>query len=108
MLALDELHGEAPLLACREKLIERDEVGMRQIGEGAELLLEAIEVGGGVVKEGLEGDHRVARLVARQVDDAHAAGAEQTDDVDIGKPGGSQRYRAARRGRLLSVPAPRR
>jgi len=40
---VDELHREEPDIALHVQLMQRDQVGMNQIGEGAEFLLEAIE-----------------------------------------------------------------
>ena len=51
------------------------------VGERAELPLEAVEGVGLGVQEGLEGDDLVALAVVGLVDDAHAAGAEATPDA---------------------------
>ena len=40
---LDELHRDVPGVALRRELVQPHEVGVRQVGEGAELALEALE-----------------------------------------------------------------
>ena len=57
---------------------------MRDVGERAELVLEAAERGGVEVAQRLERDDLVPLAIERLVDDAHAAGAEPAlDDEPI-------------------------
>ena len=64
------------LVALGDELVERDEVRVRDVGERAELALEADDGAAVDVAQGLERDHLVALAIERLVDDAHAAGAE--------------------------------
>ncbi len=78
--SLEQLHGEAPGPAVLEELVERQQVRVRERGEGAELLLEEIERGRILPAHGLERHAVPALAVVDLVDRAHAAGAEQADD----------------------------
>ncbi len=73
--ALDQLHREEPLVA-REQVIEGDQVGVDDVGEGAELVLEAVRVDAVDVAHGLERDLGLLDPVVDPVHDAHAAGAQ--------------------------------
>ena len=84
--ALDALHGEEPLLAVREQLVQRDEVGVRDVGQGAELVLEAIERAVGVGPQHLQRDPRVALAVERFVDDAEGARTQPPLDHEPVRP----------------------
>ena len=74
--AVDELHREEPLVAVREQLVQGHEVGMGDVGQGPELLLEAIERAPGADPQRLEGDVGVALPVQDFVDDAEGPGAQ--------------------------------
>ena len=78
----DQLHREEPLLVAGGKLVEGHEVGVRDVGEGPELLLEAHERRGRDVSQRLEGDDHVPLPVDRAVDDAVAARAEALLDLE--------------------------
>ena len=65
-------------------VVDGEDVGVVEGGDGAGLELEALEavgVGGDVVVEDLEGDVAAEAGVAGAVDLAHAAGPEQLDDL---------------------------
>ena len=77
VLALEPLHGEeAGAVALHLQLVEADDVGVGDVGDAAELLLELVEGGGGQPGHRLERDVLLACLVERFVDDTHAAHAE--------------------------------
>ena len=73
---IEQLHGEEPVLAVGDQLIERDEMGMGDAQEGAKLLLEAEDRGGAGPAHHLEGDRAAALAVVRAEDDTHPAAAE--------------------------------
>src|SRR5687768_10725359 len=69
--ARDILHGEEPLLTIRHHFIERDQVGMDNIGETAKFALKPIERFGILLGfiEGLEGDNMVGLEILRLIND---------------------------------------
>src|ERR1039457_2219722 len=42
-LSLDELHGEEPLMAVRQQLVQSGQVGMRDVGQRAKLVLQPVK-----------------------------------------------------------------
>ena len=81
-LAGDELHRHEQVLVVAAELVDLDDVGVREPGEGLGLALEP-ELGGHVgdlAQQQLDGDLAVEALVVAGVDDAHAAAAELADD----------------------------
>ena len=76
---LDQLHGHQPALLGVEELVELHEVGVVQVGEGPELLLEPVEARAVRLPQGLEGHHATIPLVANLVDHAGAALAERLE-----------------------------
>jgi hypothetical protein len=91
--ALEQLHREEHVVAGGDELVERDEVGMRDVGEGAELLLEAVEAVGIEPAQRLERHRHLALAIERLVDDTEAAGADHLLD---GKSTGASEIHARR------------
>ncbi len=80
--SVDELHREEPPVPLRQELVERDEVGMHEIRERAELLLEEVQRGGVPTPQGLEG-HDVRMLhIEDLIDDAVGARAQAPLDLE--------------------------
>ena len=77
ILALDQLHREKPAPLVLAQIEQADEVRVVQLGDDAELLLEAQEPGRIVVQHHLEGDATARRSVLDLVDRPHPADAEQ-------------------------------
>jgi hypothetical protein len=92
-LALDVLHGEVDLAVVLADLVDLDDVGVGQAGEGLGLAA-AAGADVGVVAAGedeFDCDLAVELLVVGGVDDAHAAGADAAEDgeaADAGRLGG--------------------
>ena len=84
--ALHQLHGEEPVVLILDQLAEGDEVGVGDVLERAELVLEGEQLLRAHGAQGLERDPRVALAIDRLVDHAHAAGAEATDDLETAGP----------------------
>ena len=82
--ALDQLHGEEPAIVLAEQLVELDQVGVGEAREGAELLLEAVEIVGDDRAQQLEGDAGVAGGVEHLEDGAEAARAEPAPHLEAG------------------------
>ena len=66
--------------------MERHQVGMRHVGQGPELLLEAEDGRGIGLLQGLQGHRHAALLVERPVDDSHATTAELAFDAIATQP----------------------
>jgi hypothetical protein len=79
---LDQLHREEPLVAGRDQLVQRGQVGMADVGQLAELALELVEGGGVAVAQGLERHGAGALAVVGLIHDAHPAGAEAPDELE--------------------------
>jgi hypothetical protein len=95
-LALEQLgHGVGDAVVPAE-VVDREDVRMRERGDGLGLALEARErvgVGGQLRGEDLDGDVAVELRVAGAVDLAHPAGAERREDFVGPETGpGSQRH----------------
>ena len=94
--ARDELHGEEADALVGEELVEVDEVRVPDVGEGAKLLFQVIEIVRGHSVQRLEGDVGGELGVVRAVDDPHPPIPEPRQDA---KPRRDQpeRRRAMRR-----------
>jgi len=79
-VAFDVLHREEPLVGARDELVEGDQVGMHDVGERSELLLEAVQRHGVDARQGLERHARIPLAVVGLIDDTHAAGPDLTDN----------------------------
>ena len=79
--AVDDLHREEAVLRLDEELVEVDQVRVRDVREGPELALEAVERVGVGVRQGLEGDGPIAPAVVGLEDDTHGACAEASADL---------------------------
>ncbi len=79
-IPVDELHGEEPKLAVGNQVVEGHQIGVGNIGQGAELLLEAEQRRGVRPLHRLERDSSVASAVVSLVDDSHAAAAHLAED----------------------------
>jgi hypothetical protein len=71
--ALDQLHGVKPVAVFADQLAQAHQVRVRQIGERAELALEAPQVLRIERAQRLERNARTALVVPRLVDHAHTA-----------------------------------
>jgi hypothetical protein len=85
--ALDELHGDEDVVLVGADVVDRDDVGVREAGHRLGLAQEAsagdvLALAAEVRVEQLDGDLAVELGVPRGVDDAHAAGADQAQDVE--------------------------
>ena len=81
-LAVDHLHREEAVLRLDEELVEVDEVGVRDVREGPELALEAVERVGLGVRQRLQGDDAIALAIVGLEHHAHRAGAEAAADLE--------------------------
>ena len=80
--AVDELHGEEAVVSYGDELVERHQVGVDDVGDGPELRLEAEQARGVHPLQGLERHDLPSLEVARAVDDAHPARAEQREHLE--------------------------
>jgi hypothetical protein len=78
--AVDEVHREEPLAVLAKELVEQDEVRVDEVGEGPELLLQAVDRPRVDTVEGLQGDAAAALLVEGLVDDAERAASDLAPD----------------------------
>jgi hypothetical protein len=78
-----QLHGEEPLVAIGQQLVQRHQVAMAQIGERSKLPLEEIERVGIEPLEGLEGQGELPLTIEGLIDDTKPALA---DAAGNGKP----------------------
>jgi hypothetical protein len=79
--AVDVLHREEPQALLERELVERHEVGVRHVGDDAELALEPHARGGVVGEQRLQRHPAAALAVDAFVDAAHAAFAQPADHV---------------------------
>jgi hypothetical protein len=99
-LAFDEFHDQERRRALFADVVERADVGMRNAGDRARLLAEAVEpswrrVGSGVGQE-LGRDDAIEPCVTRAIDFAHPAGADTGEDFERAElRSWSQRHRLA-------------
>jgi hypothetical protein len=80
--AVDELHGDEPVVALADQLAQADQVHVVHVGERAELLLEAEQRVRLELAQHLEGHAAAVGVIDRLVDDAHAAGADPPEDLE--------------------------
>src|SRR5262249_25953792 len=78
--SIDQLHGEEPQGVGGMELVQRDEVRVTDVGQLAELLLEAIERRWALCLERLERDLLSAFSIERFVNDPHTAASQLTID----------------------------
>ncbi len=86
--ALDQLHGDVPQVSCAPEIVDGDDAGVREAGHGLGLTLEALceaPVAVGRGRQDLDGDDALEALLARAVDGAHAAAADQALDLELGE-----------------------
>jgi len=99
--AIDEFHEEVEEAAGLAEVVDGDNVGVVEGGEGAGFASEAfgelgvVDAFGG---EELEGDEAVEGFLPGLVNDAHAAAAEEFEDLELGKVGGNLVRRQGRLG----------
>ena len=80
---VDELHREEDVVSLRDdELVEAHEVRVMNVGERPKLLLEPKEGRRGEAEQTLQGDDLTPLAIERFVDDAHAAFADPTYDVE--------------------------
>ena len=92
--AVDQFHGEEPVVAFTDELIQGHQIRVSDVGESAEFFLQTIDRVGIRPSERLERDHLVANMIAGGVNHAHAAGAQSPEDL---KPLGSAKLVASER-----------
>jgi hypothetical protein len=104
-LTLDQLHGVEVAAVGLADGVDRDDVGVVQLGGGLRLALEPLdrllrepEPG----RQDLEGDPAIQRQLAGLVDDAHPASADLAQQIEIAEPAQGGGYgrgiRFARKG----------
>src|SRR5438270_62718 len=121
----NERHGEKRVAVHDLEVVDRQDVGMVELGQGLGLRLEAFDeafVLEQLGRQRLQSDLAAERLLDGAVDDGHAAPAEALDDLVLAQPGAGQvlhfaaasawtiEIRSARRNGLLntlSAPAAR-
>jgi hypothetical protein len=80
--AVDELHREKDVVVLgHHEFVETHEVGVMNVGQSPELLLEAEERRRGEFAQTLDRDDLTAFVIERLVDDAHPALADATYDL---------------------------
>jgi hypothetical protein len=95
-LAVDELHHQVVDAVLATDVVQRADVGMTQLRDGARL---AVEAGAGLGRLGqvrrqhLHGHIAAQARVAGAVDLAHAAGAERGDDLVRTEHGAGSQHR---------------
>ncbi len=80
--APDQLHRVEGLAKALEELVQRDQVGVRELVDRAELALEPQEAVPIDVAQGLERDQLTALAVVGLVDHAHRARAQRAPDLE--------------------------
>jgi hypothetical protein len=85
-LPRQKLHREEPLAVVVEQLAEAHEVAMRDVGERAKLVLEALDSVAVGRAQRLQGYFRFPLAIEHLVDDAHPAGAEHALDLEARRP----------------------
>ncbi len=88
----DELHREEPMLTIGQQLIQSDQVFVRDVGQRAELALEAVEVRPFGLAEYLEGDTGRTFAVEGFVDDTEPAFAETPNQLEALGAGEDSRW----------------
>ncbi len=84
--ALDQLHGKEPLVTLGDQLVQRDDVGMAEVAQRAELALEAIQAHAIDAAQVLERHAHAALLVEDVIDVAHATFAQLIEHSETGCP----------------------
>ena len=91
--AVDQLHDEKPRIAAVDlggpDIVECADMWMRQPRDGPSLALEAFAAAGligEIAGEHLDGDFTIEPCVSRAIDLAHAAGAEQPENLERAEP----------------------
>lgn len=79
---IDTLHREEPEALFRQQLVERDQVRVGEVRQGAEFPLKTIEVGRVRRAQHLERHHGATLPIVGLVDDAEAARAEPPEDPE--------------------------
>src|SRR5687767_14170717 len=98
MSALDELHGEEPMILIRAELVQLHEVWMGDIGERSEFALEPVQRLGCDVLQTLQRYRDAFHAIVHLVDHAEAARSEQALDAEaIGPSKGRGNNRGALR-----------
>src|SRR5262249_53730678 len=85
--AFDQLHGEKPVQAVADQLIESNEISVVQPGKAAEFLFEMQERAGVDPLHGFERYHTLALAIEGLIDNAHAAAAKLANNVITGEIG---------------------
>src|ERR1041385_4390686 len=80
MLAADQFHGEEPAALVGDQLVQCREIGMIDIGQRPEFLLEALQAGSVGIPQGLQRDRAVKVPIVSLIYDAEAALAQTTAD----------------------------
>src|SRR5215471_8365259 len=84
---MDELHREEPLARGAVELAEANQISVAQVGQGAELLLEAVEAVFVERTQRLDRDRGMPFTVERLVDHTHAARPQPPTDFEaLGAP----------------------
>ena len=103
VLSRHQFHREEPDVALGDELVELHEIAVRDVGESAEFLLEAVDGGGIGPTQRLEGERLPPAGIADLIDGPHAAGAELTLDRVATRECGAKIFElAAHRGTLPS------
>ncbi len=84
---VDEFHHDEPNSPVRDQLVEAHQVGMGDIGDAAELALEALQRRRSEPLHRLQGHNLTTRPVESAVDDSHAAMAYLAQDLVPSKGG---------------------
>src|SRR6266513_26683 len=71
--ALDQFHGEKPVVGIRHQFVQSYQIRMRNIGERAKLSFKAIDVGSFGPGQSFQRYHFVHLAIVRFINDAHAA-----------------------------------
>jgi hypothetical protein len=84
---MDQIHGEKEAtLAIREQLVQRDQARVRDVGQRAELPLEAVDRVRLEAVQHLERDQRARAAIESFVDGAHRAAADRAPQLEaLGK-----------------------
>ena len=89
ILTIEQLHREEARGLVDDKVVQRDQVRMAQIGQTSELALELVDLLDVGIGDRLERDLLAALLVVSLVHDTHSAGADSPHDV---VPAGASRF----------------
>jgi hypothetical protein len=79
---VEQLHRQHPVLAVADQLVERDEVGMDDVQQSAELMLESEQRDRAGAVHGLERDVALVPAIVRAIDGPHAAAAQHAEDLE--------------------------